>query len=60
MHLPDDRVDLQLNDWFNTDSLAENACTVVNYVTLATPTTVSINCTEGKPIATTYDRSGYC
>jgi hypothetical protein len=47
IHLPDDRVDLQLNDWFSTDSLAENVITVVNNVTLTTSTAVTVNSTEG-------------
>ncbi len=47
IHLPDDRVDLQLNDWFSTDSLAENVITVVNNVTLITSTAVTVNSTEG-------------
>lgn len=55
----DDRTDLQFNDWYLTDSLAENVCTVVNYVTLTTSTTVSVNSTEGMrlmcvPIAKKY------
>jgi hypothetical protein len=47
IHLPDDRVDLQLNDWFSTDSLAENVITVINNVKLTTSTAVIVNSTEG-------------
>lgn len=45
--LPDELVDLQLNDWFRTDNLVENVCAVIDHVTLTTPTTVSLSSTEG-------------
>lgn len=47
VHLPDDRGDLQLNEWFTTDSLAENVITVVNNITLITSTAVIVNSTDG-------------
>lgn len=47
VHLPDDRVDLQLSEWFTTDNLAENVITVVSNVTLITSTAVIVNSTEG-------------
>uniref|UniRef100_A0A0N8E404 E3 ubiquitin-protein ligase n=1 Tax=Daphnia magna TaxID=35525 RepID=A0A0N8E404_9CRUS len=46
VHLLDDRVDLQLSEWFSTDNLVENVITVVNNVTLATSTAVVANSTE--------------
>ena len=46
--VPQDRVDLNFSDWFSTDVLAENVCTIINHVTIATPTTISVNSTEGK------------
>ena len=46
-----DRIDLKFNEWFNTDVLAENVCTIINHVTLATPTALTVNSTEGQCIA---------
>lgn len=47
MSQPDDRMDLQFNGWFSNDVLAENVCVIINHISLATPTTVSVNSTEG-------------
>ena len=46
--VPQDRVDLNFSDWFSTDVLAENVCTIVNHVTITTPTALSVNSTDGK------------